>query len=170
MSMIDEDSHSEEEKEYSPQKRQSKDCDGLAGSDTLMELAEMEENYDDEEYVDSDWEPSTENSDENEEDSDGSSALWFCTNCTMKNSDDLSHCKVGYEISKHPSFLSLLSLTIHFFSKSCKEYKNSGILKHGCFASQFQQGFANSSDLDVTMECTGLRKYSNFPSFFVLLC
>ncbi|KMZ67081.1 Histone deacetylase 15 [Zostera marina] len=141
MSMIDEDSHSEEEKEYSPQKRQSKDCDGLAGSDTLMELAEMEENYDDEEYVDSDWEPSTENSNENEEDSDGSSALWFCTNCTMKNSDDLSHCK------------------------SCKEYKNSGILKHGCFASQFQQGFANSSDLDVTMECTEHRNYSTVIGF-----
>lgn len=107
--MIEEDSRSEEKmnicsvsesaetekKECSPQGRRVNDCNGGGGADTLMELAEMGESYDDEDSEDSDWEQST----ENEEDLDDGSVSWFCTNCTMRNSGDLSHCKVGSEIS-----------------------------------------------------------------------
>ena len=40
---------------------------------------------------------------------------WFCVNCTMANQDDVVHCDI------------------------CGEHKESGILKHGFFASPFSQ-------------------------------
>ncbi|KAM1478048.1 hypothetical protein TB2_039255 [Malus domestica] len=45
---------------------------------------------------------------------------WFCTNCTMLNLGDVDHCEV------------------------CQEHRESGILKHGCFASAFDSGLTET--------------------------
>ncbi|XP_044477246.1 histone deacetylase 15 isoform X2 [Mangifera indica] len=44
---------------------------------------------------------------------------WFCTNCTMVNLDDVVHCDI------------------------CGEHKDSGILRHGFFASPYQGGLTD---------------------------
>ncbi|KAF5730382.1 Histone deacetylase 15 isoform 1 [Tripterygium wilfordii] len=52
---------------------------------------------------------------------------WFCTNCTMVNYDDILHCDI------------------------CGEHKESGILRHGYFASPFLQD-AGPTEFDSEVE------------------
>ncbi|XP_031288190.1 histone deacetylase 15 [Pistacia vera] len=69
---------------------------------------------------------------------------WFCTNCTMVNLDDIVHCDI------------------------CGEHKESGILRHGFFASPFQDGLMDvesevkekykelRSGVSVSSSCTAI--------------
>ncbi|XP_059640580.1 histone deacetylase 15 [Cornus florida] len=55
---------------------------------------------------------------------------WFCINCTMVNLDDVVHCDI------------------------CGEYKESGILRHGFFASPFsQEGGVTEDQSEMTERC-----------------
>lgn len=56
---------------------------------TLQAFYERKELFDDDEDDDSDWEPPLEDADRNK---------WFCTNCTVRNNQDVLHCNVRFSI------------------------------------------------------------------------
>ncbi|OMO83040.1 Histone deacetylase superfamily [Corchorus olitorius] len=82
---------------------------------TFQDMYNNQEAFDDDDDDDSDWEPVQKHVE---------ILKWFCTNCTMVNLDDVVQCDI----------LALDDLAISSI-QICGEHKESGILKHGFYAS-----------------------------------
>ncbi|KAL9256642.1 Histone deacetylase 15-like protein [Drosera capensis] len=77
---------------------------------------------DDEDEDDMEWDPLREQV---------TISKWFCTNCTMVNFEGAVHCHKWYLIHE----LNYLHANDSHCKQACGEYKESGILEHGFFAS-----------------------------------
>ncbi|KAL9269987.1 Histone deacetylase 15-like protein [Drosera capensis] len=89
---------------------------------TMQDIFGDANELDDDEEDDMEWDPLREQV---------TISKWFCTNCTIVNFEGAVHCHKWYLIHE----LSYLHANDSHCKQACGEYKESGILEHGFFAS-----------------------------------